>query len=208
MEKKKIDEENIDCSLVKSADGRYISPRAGAFFLHFAGNRRDGVLFTLSKQGHAIFFRYRKNPFLPFPQPAVAEGNSAVCGHVRYKAIKKDIDLDYTVTGNGVKQIIVVKKKRRKYRFSFCLQTTKGLAVSHDREACTVIITDARNGEPVFTVPAPTVYGAAQGFSDAVAYDLKLDKDGYLFSVEVDPRLIHDEKRVLPVYISFFVLVM
>ncbi len=202
MEIKKMNQEKVDCCLVESADGRYITPKMGGFSLCFANKRKDGTLFTAFKNGHAVSVRYQKKPYVRFPQPTLAEDNNSVCGHLYYKEVEKGIDLDYTVTSERVKENIVVKKKRTKYRFTFDLQTTKGLVASLDREKRTVTFVDTGTGEPIFTIPTPVMYDAAQASSDAVTYELKPGRDGYRFTVEADPTWINAEERALPVYID------
>ena len=197
MNIKKRKEKAIDCSLMESADGRCIRPRAGAFFLRFAKQRKDGVLFTVSKQGHALTVSYRKRLFMPFPQPAVTAD-----GYARYKTVERGVDLAYMPTEDAVEAMIVVTRRRVKYRFVFTLQTTKGLSVFLAREGQDLLITDMQNKNQVFRLSAFRMVDAAQVSLDAVACSLKPARDGWRLLVEADSLWISDKNRVLPVCIS------
>ena len=120
---------------------------------------------------------------------------------VLYPDVLPDVDLEYVLSGNDVKESILVKNVLDQYDFSFRLFLS-GL-IPKTTEDGEILLLDAKNGEKVYVLPAPYMLDADYEYSDAVAYYLTDLGDGeYRIVVSASSEWINDPERVFPVVID------
>ncbi|MBR2464151.1 MAG: hypothetical protein IKB41_01805, partial [Clostridia bacterium] len=126
-----------------------------------------------------------------------------------YKNAEGNIDLDYLLEGNGIKENIVIKEKSDSYHYYFLLRVAgfemerspDGAEIKFYKPACDSDTPEERI--PEFIMPAPFMYDANGKRSDNVTYKLECVEEGvYLFSVEADATWINATERVFPVCID------
>lgn len=133
-----------------------------------------------------------------------SKGSKAV-----YKNADKDTDIEYSLSGNNIKENIVVKEKSAEYRYLFALNTQGlKLRVSEDNESLE-LYTESVNedGETKIkteaTIPAPFMYDANGESSDDVYFELAPETDGkYTFAVVASADWINEDGRAFPVIID------
>lgn len=133
-----------------------------------------------------------------------SKGSEAV-----YQNADKDTDIEYRLSGNNIKENIIVKEKAEEYKYLFALNT-QGLKmrVSEDNSSLE-LYSEAVNesGETVTktkaTIPAPFMYDANGESSDEVYFELAPETDGkYTFAVIASADWINEENRAFPVTID------
>ena len=126
-----------------------------------------------------------------------------------YADAEGNIDLNYSIEGNGVKENIIIKEKSDNYHYYFLLRIA-GFEMKTTEDGKIIefykSITDAENSEnrtPEFIMPAPFMYDANGGRSDDVRYTIeKIEEGSYLFSIEANADWINAQERVFPVCID------
>lgn len=119
---------------------------------------------------------------------------------VTYTDIVADVDLEYVLQGDDIKENIIVKESGGTYTYSFLLKT-KGLGALLAGGA--VILTDTETGNEVYTIPAPYMYDMEGKRSEDVSYELSvLAEDLYCLTVQADRNWIEARDRAFPVTID------
>lgn len=133
-----------------------------------------------------------------------SKGSQAV-----YQNADNDIDIEYSLSGNNVKENIIVKEKAEEYRYLFALNTQGlKLRVSEDSESLELYTEKvSENGETVTkteaTIPAPFMYDANGESSDDVYFELAPEMEGkYTFAIIASEEWINAENRAFPVIID------
>ena len=131
-------------------------------------------------------------------------------GKAIYSNIENATDLEYILSGNNIKENIIVKEKSENYKYIFALKTAGlKLRLSKDKTNLELYTEETRTDGGVeqkvkFTIPSPYMYDAAGEASDEVYYELiPTEKDGeYTFAVVASEDWINAENRVFPVVID------
>ena len=117
-----------------------------------------------------------------------------------YKDILPSVDLEYIISGNSVKENIIVKEKRDNYTFTFELKInglTPTLLENGD-----IALNDS-TGETKMLIPAAYMFDANGVFSDEVEYSLEHQNgQKYLLTVTADASWMNAEDRAFPVTID------
>ena len=126
-----------------------------------------------------------------------------------YADAEGNIDLDYIIESNGVKENITVKEKSDSYKYYFLLHVAgfemktaeDGVGIEFYKAVSNP--EDEKESTPEFIMPSPFMYDANGSRSEGVKYELEKTDDGnYIFSVEADAEWINAEERVFPVSID------
>ena len=128
---------------------------------------------------------------------------------VTYENIEIDSDIEYVLSGNNIKENIIVKEKCESYEYSFSLKTN-GLKVklSDDNESIELYKEILNNEGQLekkveFIIPSPYMYDASGVSSEEVYYELEsITEDEFSFTVIASKDWINSEERVLPVTID------
>ncbi len=120
---------------------------------------------------------------------------------VIYEDILTDVDLQYIVIGNDVKENIIVKSKSESYSYTFSLKLNKLYAEM--QEDGTVGLFDEKTNELQYVIPLPFMYDAGDSYSDAVEFALVQTKNKeYELTITADSSWINSENRAFPVTID------
>ena len=117
---------------------------------------------------------------------------------VKYPSTFDGIDLEYIISGNNLKENIVISKPTTTNEFIFNLYL-EGLSAKISDNTI-LLINDT--GETVYTMPSPFMYDASGAESDCVSYSLEEAKDRYTIAVKADLKWINDKDRVFPIVID------
>ena len=120
---------------------------------------------------------------------------------ILYEDILNDTDIEYVLTGNDVKENIIVKAKRDNYTYTFQM-LVKGLTATENADG-SITLSDEVSGEAVYYIPAPYMYDANGEISYDVAYTLtEVFPEIYTLAVVADDTWIEAEGRAFPVVID------
>ncbi|MBQ8389007.1 MAG: hypothetical protein IJX46_08790, partial [Clostridia bacterium] len=89
---------------------------------------------------------------------------------ILYEDILNDTDIEYVLSGNDVKENIIVKAKRDSYTYTFQM-LVKGLEATANADG-SITLSDEKSGEAVYYIPAPYMYDASGEISYDVSYTL------------------------------------
>ena len=198
-----------DNSLIEEEDGRHIRNGAGAFIARFSKEIENDEIFSVEKDGHKIAVYARKNKKQrnhgTIPQirkQKLTESDTSERDVISYANVVDGSDMEYSVTGNGVKEDIIVNARSAVYRYPFILQCENVIAEYLENEK-TVLFKDPETDQPVFSIPAPFMTDANGTVSTAVSYEFKALTDGkFAFTIIADSDWINAEDRALPVIID------
>ena len=117
-----------------------------------------------------------------------------------YKDILSNVDLEYIVHSNDLKENIIIKSASDEYRYIFTLKLNNLSAVLQEQE---VVIYDPTTDEICYIIPAPYMMDAAHKRSRAVSYELvQSGNNEYKLSIVADEEWMNSEDRVFPVTID------
>lgn len=119
---------------------------------------------------------------------------------VRYEEVMPEVDLQYVLAGEEVKDNIILKTKDTLHTFTFCYQTKGCSPILQDQS---VLFFDEK-GEVVFEIKAPFMRDAKGAVSEAITLELKEGKKKKEWEITVTPQeaWLMDEKREYPVTID------
>lgn len=121
---------------------------------------------------------------------------------VTYKNIFSHVDLEYVLSGNDIKENIVVRKAQDEYYVYTFEISAEGLNVKLEEDG-SIGMYDSSSNAIVYSIPAPYMYDANGTESDAVAYTVTEISDGkYQLTVTADKAWINSSGRALPVTID------
>ena len=126
-----------------------------------------------------------------------------------YENAESDTDIEYRLSGNNVKENIIVKERAEEYKYLFALNT-KGLKMrlSDDNMQLELYSETEKEGGEIeekleFTIPSPYMYDAEGESCEDVYYELEPETDGkYVFAVVASEEWINAEERAFPVTID------
>lgn len=121
---------------------------------------------------------------------------------VTYEDVYPNVDLEYVLTGNDVKENIIVSAPMSSYSYTFLLEIDGLYAVLAQNGD--IVLYDADSDEAQYTMPAPYMYDANGVISYDVSYILtESDKQGvYAVTVAADADWFADTSRAFPVTID------
>ena len=160
----------------------------------FADNSKKGRGTHTKKKG-----RIKVEPSIPSGKKIGA--SSKVC----FEETEGNVDLEYVISGNKIKENIVVKSAAEVYKYFFVFNVSgyeMQASESGDSLEFYKIENDTANTLE-FTMPSPFMCDAKGARSENVHYNIEQVEDGkYLLSVEADAEWINSEDRVFPVCID------
>lgn len=117
-----------------------------------------------------------------------------------YSNIYNGIDIEYILTGNNIKENIIVNSQQESYVYSFELKLNK---LTAELSNGSIILSDSTTGEEMYVIPAPYMYDANGVMSTDVEYSLvQNNKWKYTFTVTANTEWINADERIFPVTID------
>ena len=214
--------QDIDNTLTLREDRgveRYVSSDARISFAPAASG--DGAIWSLSENGYSVSLSLSdanlragagadvRNHAARAEQIAAAkkaDDREAVLRvdnstSIVYRNVLANVDLEYILSGNDVKETILVQNVCENYDYSFKLSLS-GL-IPKETEDGAILLCDVENGETVYVIPAPYMTDANDEYSDAVSYRLTdLGEGEYEIIVSADDEWINSPERAFPVAID------
>ena len=138
---------------------------------------------------------------------------------IRYNDVYENIDIQYTIQPNGMKQDIILTAPQEKHTFTYRLDKDGVVAVETEgviylyEAAQTDAFSVSNNGivsantipegtMPKLMISAPCMVDAAGASSDSVNLSLKEEADAYLITLTADKEWLMDEERIYPIKID------
>lgn len=182
-----------------------VSNDGGKIKWEYLGNKKSlflplecGTTLPSTKRKSRLKVNVVKNALLDVP----------TASHAIFKDAEGDIDLDYYIEGNGVKENIVIHDKGDDYHYYFLLRASGFRVKTKDNGSRIEFYKSVASGEdepqtPEFVMPAPFMYDTNGAHSNAVKYSMeRLDNENYIFEVCADETWINNSDRVFPICID------
>ena len=199
--------DDVDDSFVEEKDGRHFVSGKNHFKARFNREEENDELFSLESGVHRVTVSAKKNSkqrnkgVKPQVHQKMADGVKKMNALV-FANVHNGADYEYAVTGNGVKENIVVKEKADVYRYPFVLHMENVTAAFDDVDK-RIVFVSTETGEEVFFIPAPFMTDALGVVSTAVSYEVKTTANGdMVLNVVADSAWMNAEERVFPVCID------
>ena len=120
---------------------------------------------------------------------------------IAYRNLLKGMTLEYVLSGNDVKENIVIKRKADDYTYAFIYELENLFAELN--EDGSIDLFDENSGDFVCEIPAPYMYDDDGAVSYDVSYSLEDLGDGaYKLTVSADAEWINSNERAFPVVID------
>ncbi|HHV11341.1 MAG TPA: RHS repeat protein [Clostridiales bacterium] len=199
----------------------YTNARAG-FKVKIAGDSAQGNLAKIQKGKYSLAFSLagKSKGSRKFPRAVInkkenkAPDKSNRTSGAAYEAYKVDTasdtvsyggitsdssDIEYQVTGTGLKEDIIIKSKQASYVYTFDIQVANLKLGLKDN---IITAADDATGKVIYELPAPFMYDANNEFSAKVFYSLAKKGSVYQLTVTADSEWINGENIKFPVTID------
>lgn len=182
--------EEIDNTLVKRKG--YYKNKGNDYQVEFKEDYKDSLM-KMKKDKHYIDFKLESSNINNVKLKKKKLSKTVV--DVSYNGILDDIDIEYKMLSNKVKETIVLKKNNYS-KLKFYLDTNLDLK----EEKGEVIATN--NKEIIFTIDKPYMIDANGVRNDNVYYKLQKREDNYLLDLILDEEWLNKEDTKFPVSID------
>ena len=125
------------------------------------------------------------------------EDGVAVDNAIRYSNVFDNVDFQYTVLGNTIKEDIILLKPQERNEFSYYLKSD---SLKFKKQDGCVVAYETTADEPVFVFRAPIMYDA-DGCS-SIDIDLDFSPSSGKLTITADEDWLKDEDRAYPVRID------
>jgi len=123
-----------------------------------------------------------------------------VSSTVEYKEVLGNVDLQYMITGNEIKETILVNSTAQEYVYSFALNLKNLTPIPNEDGSVSII--DSITKEEIYLIPAPFMFDANNVYSSDVEYKLEEKSGKYILTVVASAEWINDSARTFPVSID------
>ena len=118
---------------------------------------------------------------------------------VKYRDVLQNVDLEYNISGNDIKENIVLKQSGAAHQYVFSIHT-KGLEPNLCENGSILLIDE--NGSEQYVMTSPYMFDANGVASNNVYYSLEGKGNEYLLYVRADESWLNDSERAFPVIID------
>ena len=122
-------------------------------------------------------------------------------GALVYDKIFPNADLEYIVTGNSIKENVVVYQPQTEYVYTFDMDFD-GLTPVAQEDGSITLVDSAKQNKVVFVIAAPFMYDASGVESYSVTMSLAPNGEKYLLTITADEEWINSSEREFPVVID------
>jgi hypothetical protein len=120
---------------------------------------------------------------------------------VNFKNIYEDIDLQYKLAGDKLKENIIVNKKTDIQQFSLNLNF-KNLIPIVQKDNSIIFYDEKDNSKAIFKVEAPLMFDSAKNQSSYIEIELNKDTNGYSLIINPDKDWLNSSDRQYPIFID------
>ena len=192
----------VDNSL--SDDGEGMRTNANAFITRFKKNAEDGEIYELTKENCKVGLKSKElaGNCNCGNNICTCEETNAVQSKMRFQDVSENVDLQYIVDSDRVKENIIVKQKGERYEYNFEV-TIQNLSVGISEDKKTLQLIDRNSGKVQFYIPSPFMTDASGAYSDLVYYEIaEQNEDTLSLKVIADGAWMNAQERVFPVVID------
>ncbi len=201
---------NIDNTLEYNKETEKYENKANSFKVKFDKNFESEELFSIENEGYTMSWKYSGNSMRNDIAVGKVEKHSnkkdkaekhelKPNGKIKYDKFESDCNLEYIVTGTGVKENIILESYTGKNKFSFEV-TAKNLGFIKNEDKSLSVVN--QSGEEIFYIPAPFMYDADSNYCYDVDYLIETPKDKTIISVIADKDWLEDKETRYPVTID------
>lgn len=202
VEEQTAELKEVDNSL--SDDGEGMRTNANAFITRFRKNAEDGEIYELTKGNCKVGLKSKElaGNCNCGNNICTCEEANAVQSKMRFQDVSENVDLQYTVDSDRVKENIIVKQKGEHYEYNFEV-ALQNLSVGISEDKKTLQLIDQNSGKVQFYIPSPFMTDAAGAYSDLVYYEIAEQNENTLsLKVIADGAWMNAQERVFPVVID------
>lgn len=199
--------EEVNTGLTEEEDKKHFVCGKNRFVAKFSRDTENDEIFSVEKGMCKVAFSAKKNSkelghgVVPIAVKKTTDAGEASDTLVFDKLID-GADMEYHVTGNGVKEDIIVKEKANVYRYPFTVSCENVKAKFNEDEQSVSFISEETD-EEVFFIPAPFMQDANGAISTGVFYEVKETVSGELqMTVIADSEWMNADERAFPVVID------
>lgn len=199
--------DDVDNTLAEEEDGRHFVSGKNRFKVRFSREEENDELFSIESGMHRVTVSAKKNSkqrskrIKPRVHKKMFEGIERTDALV-FAGIQDGSDYEYSVTGNGVKENIVVKEKTDVYRYPFIIRT-ENVTAEFDESNTRIAFISNETGKEVFLIPVPFMTDGEGVTSAAVSYEVKNAANGdMLLNIVADSEWMNAQDRIFPVVVD------
>lgn len=203
---------DIDNTLIETEDG--YTNKANDFNVTFSSGVLGNKLVEISKDNYSVSWKYMPSLGTSLSNISARKREivssidklsdlsilSRVKSMLSYDDIESDMDIEYTLGGNYLKEDIIVYRKKLRYSFKMKIYT-RNLTASLQEDGSVAFMSSDTNQE-VFNIPKPYMYDADGNSSGDVSYELRNTIGGYMLTIHADKDWINAEGRAFPVTVD------
>ncbi len=151
------------------------------------------------KSGKGIILRNGSKRLMLIPQGGDFRKSAVEENAIRYNDVFEDIDYQYTVLGDTVKEDILLLSDTGRHEFSYRVYAS-GLKTAVENN--TVLFYSSQKARPEFVITAPIMIDANGETSMDLTMEAEETGSGCLITVTADEEWLGDEERAYPVRID------
>lgn len=125
-------------------------------------------------------------------------GKTKSTNHLSYEQIEENINLEYKVEANKIKENIIIKVPQEAYEFEFKMDI-KDLKAQLSKNEQNIELLDQQNNIQ-YIIPSPYMFDSNNQYSNDIGYEIIDEGEGILtFTLKADSSWINNPERVFPV---------
>lgn len=125
-------------------------------------------------------------------------GKTKSTNHLSYEQIEENINLEYKVEANKIKENIIIKTPQEAYEFEFKMDI-KDLKAQLSKNEQNIELLDQQNNIQ-YIIPSPYMFDNNNQYSNDIGYEIIDEGEGILtFTLKADSSWINNPERVFPV---------
>ena len=126
----------------------------------------------------------------------------SVASEVTYENVVDGVDIQYIMSGNNVKENIIVKERLDEYKFNFEFELN-GFEMKLSEDNSSIELYSKKTGKLEFTIPSPFMYDANGKESTDVYYEIESkSEEKHILSVVASHEWINNPEREFPIIID------
>ena len=157
---------DIDNTLEYNQDSKKYENKSNSFKVNFDKDFNSEKFFTIENDGYTMSWRYNGNSVRNAFSTGKVEKHEAQTdsfrkytqktnGKIKYNKFESNCNLEYIVTGTGVKENIILESYSGKNKFSFEVIANNLDFVKNEDKSISVV---NQKGEEIFYIPAPFMF--------------------------------------------------
>ena len=183
--------EEIDNTLIE--ENEYYTNRKNSYKVQFS-KQTQKKLMKLENSNHYLDIKLEQEKTVSLIKEMKSNN---FMDKVKYKNILDNIDLEYKVLPNKVKESIIIKERINiPSRISFIVDTDLNLILNSDKS-----ISAIKDGNTYFVIDAPYMVDAEGKTNKNIYYELVSDVNGYKLNLILDTIWLNNKDVLYPIVI-------